>query len=118
MSCWYLTADLMFASRVEGAAQRLEKPLVILPSPEALEQRLAAASAARPRLVVLDLALWSPQVLELISQLKALAAPPQIVAYGPHVQTAVLEAAENAGCDQVLTRGQFDQQMAAVLALA
>jgi hypothetical protein len=32
---------------------------------------------------------------------------PRVVAFGPHVHTAKLEAARAAGCDAVLTRGQI-----------
>ena len=33
-----------------------------------------------------------------------------MIAYGPHVDEAVLADAAEAGCDQVLTRGQFNKQ--------
>jgi hypothetical protein len=32
---------------------------------------------------------------------------PQVVAFGPHVHETLLVAAEAAGCDLVLSRGQF-----------
>jgi hypothetical protein len=32
---------------------------------------------------------------------------PRVVAFGPHVQTAKFEAAQAAGCDALLTRGQI-----------
>lgn len=38
-----------------------------------------------------------------------------IVAYGPHVHEARLQAARDAGCDQVLSRGQFDRELPALL---
>jgi hypothetical protein len=118
-ACWYLTADLMFPSRVEGVAQRVGVPLVVLPSLAALMRRWTDEQAAnRPTLVLIDLATWDAAVAEFLAEAKLLPEPPTVVAYGPHVQTAALEAARAGGCDYVLTRGQFDQQMAAMLSLA
>jgi hypothetical protein len=33
------------------------------------------------------------------------------VAYAPHVHEQLLQAAAEAGCNEVFTRGQFDRQM-------
>ena len=38
-----------------------------------------------------------------------------MIAYGAHVDEAALADAAEAGCDQVLTRGQFNQQYAELL---
>jgi hypothetical protein len=52
-----------------------------------------------------------------VPQLKALANPPKaIIAFGPHVHEAKLADAKAAGCDLVLTRGQFDAQMDKLIA--
>ena len=40
---------------------------------------------------------------------------PSVYGYAQHVMTEVIEAAEQAGCDEVLTRGQFDRGFAALL---
>ena len=117
-ACWYLTADLMFPSRVEGVAQRVGVPLVVLPSLAALIRRWIEHEANRPTLVLIDLVMWDAALAEFLAKAKSLPEPPTVVAYGPHVQTAALEAARAGGCDYVLTRGQFDQQMAAMLSLA
>jgi hypothetical protein len=39
-----------------------------------------------------------------------------IVAYAPHVHEDRLRAATEAGCNEVLSRGQFDRQMDDILA--
>lgn len=68
-------------------------------------------------MVILDLTTSRLNVAEAIAQLRALSKPPKsIIAYGPHVQEAALQAAQEAGCDLVLTRGQFNAQMDELLA--
>jgi DNA-binding NarL/FixJ family response regulator len=111
---WFLTNDLMFSSRVEGVARRLERQLVVVPTVEALREKMNEAEG-RPEIVLIDLTIWTRQAAGVIAALKSWHAPPQVIAYGPHVQEAQLAAAHQAGCDIVLTRGQFDKQMEQVL---
>ncbi len=40
---------------------------------------------------------------------------PAIIAFGPHVHENLLAAARAAGCDDVLSRGQFFGQLDAIL---
>lgn len=35
----------------------------------------------------------------------------QVIAFGPHMQTAALETARAAGCDRVMTRGQLHREL-------
>jgi hypothetical protein len=47
-----------------------------------------------------------------VAQLKTTpGAPPTIIAFGPHVHEALLDAATQAGCDEVFSRGQFFAQL-------
>ena len=103
-----LCTDLMFESRITGAGRAAGLDV----------QAVAAAAAAiriasRPgcRMLILDLSTPGLQVAELLLQLEAecdASGRPQVVAFGPPVQTARLTAAREAGCDRVLTRGAFD----------
>ena len=36
---------------------------------------------------------------------------PQVVGYGGHTNTAMLQKAEEVGCDMVLTKGQFSRDL-------
>ena len=42
--------------------------------------------------------------------------PPKIVGYGGHTNTTMLHRAEEAGCDLVLTKGQFSRDLAKLIA--
>jgi DNA-binding response OmpR family regulator len=67
-------------------------------------------------LIILDLSVPSLNVKSLIEQVKAAPAnPPRIVAFGSHVHVEKLAAARDAGCDEVMSRGQFFAQLDAVV---
>ena len=41
---------------------------------------------------------------------------PQIIGYGGHTNTVMLQKAEEVGCDLVLTKGQFSRDLAKLIA--
>lgn len=112
MSALFLTNDLLFSSQVSGAAAALKLPLELAMSVPKLLERAAADGV---KLIILDLAFRGCDPATLVPQLKQLAPVAKIIAYGPHVQDTQLLAAQSAGCDEVLTRGQFSQEAAAIL---
>ncbi len=114
MTIVYLTTDLMFTSRVGGVAARLGMTLKTAGTPAALMESLAAQPDS---IVLLDLTLSDLDPRALVAELKAIARPPRsIIAYGPHVHQDRLAEAAAAGCDEVLTRGQFSARMEETLA--
>ena len=63
-------------------------------------------------LVIVDLSLPGLDLGELIAGLRALPNSPRtIVGFAPHVHEAALLAAQQAGCDVVMSRGQFNAQL-------
>jgi CheY-like chemotaxis protein len=114
MTVLFLTNDLMFTSRVAGVAARLGMPLKTAATPTALSELLAAEPDS---LVLIDLTVPRVDPRALLAELKASATPRRaIIAYGPHVQENRLAEATAAGCDEVLTRGQFNAHMEETLA--
>src|SRR4051812_27902293 len=103
MPAFYLTNDLFFSSRVSGVAQRIGLDLRVANSLDKLP--------ADCRLVVLDLTLPSLNIAATVQTIKETQPTTRIIAYGPHVQDALLQGAQAAGCDEVLSRGQFDREM-------
>jgi CheY-like chemotaxis protein len=114
MTFWYLTADLMFSSRFVGMAERSGHSVVMAAAPSLLLDRLAQ-SPAEPATVILDLTLPGLDVADVVSRVRQAAPLAKIVAYGPHVQVQLLAAAQAAGCDEVLSNGEFHRNMAAML---
>jgi DNA-binding response OmpR family regulator len=114
MTILFLTADLMFSSRVAGAAARLGMSLKTAATPAALMELFAAEPIS---LVVIDLSSPRLDLPGLIGELKTSANTPRaIIAYGPHVHENRLAEAAAAGCDEVLSRGQFSARMEETLA--
>ena len=67
------------------------------------------------KLALLDLGLPGLDIAATVDRLREVAGNAKIIAYGPHVNAAALAAAAQAGCDSVMPRSQFDQQIAAIL---
>lgn len=110
-----LSRDLMLSSRVDGAARRCGYSVVV-----AAEQSLAVSAVADNdcQLLFVDLQLPDLEIAALVDQVRRSAAGDLcIVACGPHVHERRLHAAREAGCDRVVTRGQFDQQADQILQL-
>jgi DNA-binding NarL/FixJ family response regulator len=101
----------MFSSRVIGAAQALAVPAALVADPDSLPGRLTTDC----RLVIIDLALERLNLPAAVRAVKAGAPQARVVAFGAHVEEAALAEARNAGCDAVLTRGQFHKQYAELL---
>ena len=105
MSAVYLTNDLMFGSRVTGDAQKLGVTVEVAYSIEAALQKL---DSEKTKLVFIDLGVSRDGLAELVARIRAGAPQAAIIAYGPHVHEELLQTATAAGCDQVLTQGQFN----------
>jgi CheY-like chemotaxis protein len=113
MAGLYLTKDLFFASRVIAAARALGGDLQVVGTVDALLDRMEQESCS---LVLLDLDSPGADPAALVGGLRRrVTEPPLIVAFGSHIHEARLAAARDAGCDFVLTRGQFDRQMREIL---
>lgn len=109
-----LTCDLVTQSRVEAAAMRCGAALKSVSNAESLIARCAELSA---RLAIVDLTAPSVDLAGAVAELKSRQdSQPTIIAFGPHVHEARLAAAEAAGCDEVLSRGQFFAQLDSIVA--
>jgi len=114
MAAILLCPDLLFSSRVAAAGERAGVSVVTALGPAALIDRLSEFPGS---LVILDLGQSGLDIAAIVLQLRALPhGPREIVAFGPHVQSERLEAARAAGCDHVLSRGQFNSQIDEILA--
>jgi|SRR5579884_2972575 len=108
-SALLLCDDLMFASRITGEARA--QGLTVKPA-RSLEQLLALARQEAPSCVLLDLGFPGLDLPDLFHQLaQTCPSPPRVVAYGSHVDTERLRAARSAGCDPVLPRSKFVEEL-------
>lgn len=109
-----LCDDLIFFSRVSGAARAAGLTVRMARSAADL---LSASRAAPPGGVIVDVHNPGLDLPALLAGLKdACPTMPRVIAYGSHVEAAVLRAARAAGCDQVMPRSQFVKELEAHIA--
>lgn len=120
----YFASDLLWASKIKGAADALQIPARPVRDTAMLSARLSDCDVSA---LILDLDA-PDRAFELLAHLRAHentlktspgAAPGRaairVAAFGPHVETAALKRALDQGCDPVLTRGAMDRSMHDVL---
>ncbi len=113
MAALLLTADLACSSKAAGAAARAGVELGVAMSLAALMEK---ASGRKADVVILDLTAPGLNIASVVEQLRALPSPPgAVIAFGPHVHEDKLAAAAEAGCDLVISRGQFHAQLEQLL---
>jgi CheY-like chemotaxis protein len=104
-----LCDDLIFASRITGEARALG---LTLKSARTIEQLLELGRQETPPCVVVDLAFPGLSLTDLFRNLNEACRPlPRVVAYGSHVDAESLRAARVAGCDPVLPRSKFVEEL-------
>ena len=104
-----LSDDLMFTSRITATARQLGMEIVAVNTQATLEQ---LAERQSPRCMILDLSNPGLDVVALFRRLREICEPaPFVVGYGSHVDTATLRAAREAGCNVVLPRSKFVEEL-------
>jgi DNA-binding response OmpR family regulator len=109
MNLLLVSSDLLIGSQVTGAVARVGASMHV-----ARDATQAAESCGQQQidLALLDLSTIATDIATLVAQLRACEAPPaRIVAFGPHVHAAKLQAARDAGCDDVVSRGELHARL-------
>ncbi len=109
-----VATNLFFLPRIQNIASPNGYDTRQVMSLERLHEELVDGETA---LVLVDLEseldLWSEAVSAILARGES---RPQIVGYGGHTNTAMLNKAEEVGCDIVLTKGQFSRDLATLIA--
>jgi CheY-like chemotaxis protein len=108
-----LSDDLMFTSRITETARQLGLRVTVARSQAEIE---TLAREQSPVCVLIDLANPGLAIAELVQRLHTGSGRPFLVAYGSHVDAATLHAAREAGCDVVLPRSKFVEELPRSLA--
>lgn len=111
-SALLLSDDLLFTSRITGEARALD---LAVSSVRSLEQLFDRSQCEKPVCILLDLAFPGLDLLELFRRLRETSPSPRVVAYGSHVDAERLHAARAAGCDPVLPRSKFVEELPRML---
>jgi PleD family two-component response regulator len=106
-------SDLMFIVKIQEAAKRAGLDAVFVKS---REDGMAQAKQ-NPAVLILDLNSSSVDALELIGALKADAETSAIdlIGYVSHVQADLKQAAQEKGCNMVVARSAFSQNLSIIL---
>jgi PleD family two-component response regulator len=103
-------SDLMFTVKIQDAAKRAGIEAVFVTS----QEKALAQARENPALVILDLNYAAVRPLELIVALKQEGA--HLLGFVSHVEAELIQAARNNGCDRVMARSAFSQNLPAILA--
>ena len=97
-----LTRDVFFASKVTGTAQQLGLAAATVMSLDALREKLTVGRVSG---VILDLG--SGIAPAEVQGIVTVSPRPKLIAFGAHVDTVALQAAQAAGFDDVMPRSKF-----------
>ena len=108
-----LMDDIFFQMKVAETAKHLGIEFKVATNTDALLGLLEP----RPQLVIVDLNARN-QPIDAIVKLRAASKDIRVVAFLSHVQRELAEQAKNAGCDEVMPRSSFTQNLAEILSSA
>jgi CheY-like chemotaxis protein len=108
-----LMDDLFFQMKLAETAKQLGVEVKVATNAEALMGLLAS----EPKLVIVDLNARS-QPIAAIEKLRQTQKDVRVVGFLSHVQKELAAQAQAAGCDEVLPRSSFTQNLAAILSVA
>ena len=104
-----VVSDLFFSVKLADAAKRCGLTLEFVKDPAELLEK----AKDKPTLIVFDLNFDGVEPLKLIASLKGQPATKGIslLGYVSHVQGELKQSAQEAGCDMVLARSAFSQNL-------
>lgn len=111
-------SDLFFSVKINDAAKKLGHTVEFVKDKALVLEKLTAE--AKPALILLDLNCESADPLDLITRIKAGPATTDIVIVGfvSHVRADLKNKAQQSGCDLVVARSAFAQNLESILANA
>lgn len=113
MPIFVMVDDLIFLSRIQQTAKLLNAAIEVV-TPARLIERLAQDA---PPALICDLNHSTGQAVEIIRELKRRPEFSRVPVIGflSHVQADLAAAARQAGCDVVMARSAFSQQLPKIL---
>jgi DNA-binding NarL/FixJ family response regulator len=109
-----LVDDLFFQAKLRETARQTG---ITLETAAKGEQLLAAAAANPAALVIVDLNAMDGalEAVEQLNKSRAPGNPRRVIAFLSHVQTDLAARARAAGCEEVMPRSKFTQNLAEIL---
>ena len=108
--------DLFFMAKIQETARKLNVKVEFVKSDKDLMERMEQNGDEKPSLIIFDLNLASVKPLTLIPKLKnKLKKGTSIIGFLSHVQGDLKQKAHEVGCDMVLPRSAFSQNLPQLL---
>jgi len=108
--------DLFFQAKIQETARKLNVKVEFLKTDKDLGERMTENGEEQPSLIIFDLNNTNAKPLTLIPKLKTkLKKGTSLVGFLSHVQGELKQKAHEAGCDMVLPRSAFSQNLPQLL---
>jgi len=108
--------DLFFAAKIQETARKLNVKVEFAKNDKDLADRMQQNGEEKPSLIIFDLNNASAKPLTLIPKLKSkLKKGTSIIGFLSHVQGDLKQKAHEVGCDMVLPRSAFSQNLPQLL---
>ncbi|HVN03333.1 MAG TPA: hypothetical protein VMT86_02885 [Bryobacteraceae bacterium] len=108
-----VVSDLFFSVKITDAARRAGMAVELIKD----HDEVLAKAKSKPSVIIFDLNFEDAQPLQLIAKLKSSAEfkGVSLIGYLSHVQGELKQAAQDAGCDMVMARSAFSQNLPLIL---
>jgi hypothetical protein len=108
--------DLFFMAKIQETARKMNVKVEFVKTEKELNERMGQNGDDKPALIIFDLNNVSAKPLSVIPKLKAkLKKATNIIGFVSHVQGELKMKAQEAGCDMVVPRSAFSQNLAQIL---
>ncbi|HLH77939.1 MAG TPA: hypothetical protein VKV28_14140 [Candidatus Binataceae bacterium] len=107
-----LVRDLIFRSKIDGAAEACGVEIGYVAELARLAERCAQLS---PALIIVDLSDKLFDARETMAVISTAAPQAQVIGFASHVEVSVFKAAREAGFNRVLSRQEFVAKLPALL---
>jgi CheY-like chemotaxis protein len=108
--------DLFFLTKIQETGRKLNVKVEFVKTDKELYERMGQNGDDKPSLIILDLNNLGAKPLTLIPKLKSkLKKATNIIGFVSHVQGDLKMKAQEAGCDMVLPRSAFSQNLPQLL---
>jgi CheY-like chemotaxis protein len=108
--------DLFFLSKIQATGQKMNVKVEFVKSEKELTDRMKSNGEEKPSLIIFDLNNANAKPLTLIPKLKSkLKKGTSIIGFLSHVQGDLKQKAHDVGCDMVLPRSAFSQNLPQLL---
>jgi hypothetical protein len=108
--------DLFFLAKIQETARKMNVKVEFVKTDKELQEKMGQNGADKPSLIIFDLNNVAAKPLTMIPKLKAkLKKGTNIIGFVSHVQGELKMKAQEAGCDMVVPRSAFSQNLAQIL---